>query len=279
MQLTSLLCAAYQHNTRFNEGLQMQGWKIFIHSVRMVFANLGPALRISGLLYFAYMIVNAYFQLNYSDDLRALQQNMAAGFVPMELPSGLLTAMTLNFVVGLLTSLWIAVLWHRFILLSQIPVTAIPQLYSGMVASYLGKTIQLALMLAVIGVVLGMLLGVAIGPLLGPLAVSAIPLILLGVLLYLSYRLGLVFPAIALETSMPFKASWENTKSASGAIAQLAVIAVVFAIIIQIPSNMNPDPTSIINLIYSYVVGWIAMMVGISVLTTLYGIHIEGREI
>lgn len=257
----------------------MQGWKIFIHSVQMVFGNLGPALRISGLLYLAYMLVNAYFLLNYTDDLRALQQNMAAGFVPTELPSGLLSSMALSFVVGLLTSLWIAVLWHRFILLSKIPGSAIPPLYSGMVASYLGKTIQLSLILAVFGIALGMLLGVAIGPLLGPLAASAIPLILLGVLLYLSYRLGLVFPAIALKSSMTFKISWEKTKPASGAIAQLAVIAVVFAIIIQIPSNMNPDPTSLINLIYSYVVGWIAMMVGISVLTTLYGIHIEGREI
>lgn len=257
----------------------MQGWKIFIHSVQMVFGNLGPALRISGLLYLAYMLMNAYFLLNYANDLSVLQQNMAAGYMPMELPSGLVTTMALNFVISLLTSLWIAVLWHRFILLSQVPESAIPPLFSGMLASYLGKTIQLALMLAVFGVALGMLLGVAIGPFLGPSAATAIPLILFGVLLYLSYRLGLVFPAIALNTSMTFKSSWENTKSASGAIAQLAVIAVVFVIIIQIPSNMNPDPTSIINLIYSYVVGWIAMMVGISVLTTLYGIYIEGREI
>lgn len=257
----------------------MQGWTIFIHSLRMVFENLGPALRISGLLYLVHMLVNAYFVLNYADDLQVLQQNMTAGFVPTELPSGLVTAMTLNLVVSLLTSLWIAVLWHRFILLSQIPDSIIPPLFSGMVARYLGKTIQLSLMLAVFGVVLGMLLGVAIGPFLGPLSAAAIPLILLGVLLYLSYRLGLVFPAIALSTPMAFKASWENTKTASGAIAQLAAIAVVSTVIIQIPSNMNSDPSSIIDLIYSYVIGWIAMMVGISVLTTLYGIFIEGREI
>ena len=256
----------------------MQGWNIFTHSVRMVFENLIPALRISGLLYLVYMLVNAYFLINYADDISALQQNMADGFMPMALPSGLVTTMALNFVVGLVTSLWIAVLWHRFILLAQIPEMVVPPLYFDMIMRYLGKTIQLALMLVVFGVLFGMLLGVAIGPFLGPFGLS-IPLILLGVLLYLSYRLGLVFPAIALSESMPFSVSWQNTKSASGAIAQLAVIAVVFAIIIQIPSNMNNDSTSIINLIYSYVVGWIAMMIGISVLTTLYGIYIEGREI
>ncbi|KPU84774.1 hypothetical protein JI58_01645 [Marinosulfonomonas sp. PRT-SC04] len=257
----------------------MQGWKIFIHSVRTVFGNLGPALRISGFLYAAYILSNAYYVLTYSDDLVSIQQSMAAGIVPQELPSGLFPSMMLNFAIGLMSSLWIAVLWHRFVLLAEVPETVIPPFLTGMISAYLGKTIQLALMLMVFGVLLGMLLGVALGPLLGGFAGAAIPLILLGVLLYLSYRLGLVFPAVALKTPISFKTSWEKTQSASGAIAQLAVIAVVFALLIQIPSNMNPDPTSLINLIYSYVVGWIAMMVGISVLTTLYGVYIEGREL
>lgn len=257
----------------------MQGWNIFIHSVRMVFGNLGPALRISGLLYLIYMIVNAYFLLNFADDLVELQYSMSTGHLPEVLPSGLIATMVLNFVIGLLTSLWIAVLWHRFVLLGQTPQSAMPPLYAGMVLMYLGKTIQLSLMLAVVGVVLGGFIGLALAPILGALAAVSIPLMLLGALLYLSYRLGLIFPAVALSKTMTFRESWSKTTAASGAIAQLAVIAVVFAILIQIPSNMNPDPTSTINLIYSYVVGWIAMMVGISVLTTLYGIYVEGRTL
>jgi len=257
----------------------MQGWNIFTHSVRMVFGNLGPAMRISGLLYLVYMLVNAYFLVNYADVLSELQRGMASGNMPLTLPSGLISTMVLNFVVGLLTSLWIAVLWHRFVLLAQTPDTAIPPLYAGVVATYLGKTIQLALALAIVGFAIGVLLSFVIGPFLGPMTAMAIPLILLGVLLYLSYRLGLVFPTVALNKTMTFRSSWEKTKTASGAIAQLAVIAVIFAILIQIPSNMNPDPISAINLIYSYVVGWIAMMVGISVLTTLYGIYVEERKL
>lgn len=257
----------------------MQGWKVFTHSAQMVFGNLGAALRISGVLYAAYMAVNAYFLLTYSDDLSALQMAVVEGGLPPQLPSGLLPTMMFSFAIGLLTSLWIAVLWHRFILMSQIPQTVVPPLPFAVVASYLGKTIQLGLMLAIIGMVLGMLLGVALGPLIGPLAEAAIPLILVGVLLYLSYRFGLVFPAIALKAPMSFKASWEKTQAASVVIAQLAIIAVVFVLLIQIPSNMNPDPTSLINLVYSYVIGWISMMIGVSVLTTLYGIYVEGREL
>jgi len=263
----------------FTKGQMMQGWNIFTHSVRMVFGNLGPALRISGLLYLAYIAVNVYFQLTYAADLAALQRNMAMGHMPMALPSGLLGMMALNFIVALLTSLWIAVLWHRYVLLTENPDTVIPPLLARAIGAYLGKTIQLALMLAIVGLALGMLLGVAIGSLLGSAAASIIPLLLLGVLLYLSYRLGLVMPAVAINKPLAFKTSWEKTAAASGAIAQLAVIAVVFAIIIQIPSNMNPNATSIVNLVYTYVVGWMAMMVGVSVLTTLYGVYIEGREL
>ncbi len=256
----------------------MQGWKIFIHSVRMVFRNLGPALRISGVLYVIYIIVNLYFTLNFNDDLVQLQISMSKGEVPTELPSGLISTMILNIFVSLLSSLWISVLWHRYVLLEQIPETVVPPLYLDKILRYLGKTIQLSLFLGVVVVAMGLLLGFALELFLGVFAAMAIPLILLGVMLYLSYRLALVFPAVALGESMSFKTSWEKTTAASGAIAQLAVIAVVFVILIQVPSNMNPDTTSVINLTYAYVVGWIVMMVGISVLTTLYGIYVEGRE-
>ena len=78
------------------KGKMMQGWKIFTHSVQMVFGNLGPALRISGLLYLAYIAVNAYFQLTYAEDLAVLQRNMQMGHMPMALPSGLLGMMVLK---------------------------------------------------------------------------------------------------------------------------------------------------------------------------------------
>lgn len=257
----------------------MQGWKIFIHSVRMVLENIGPALRISGLLYAAYVAANLYFVLNYSDDLMVLQLALALDIIPPELPSGFLPAVFLNFVVTLFASLWIAVLWHRFVLLSQIPETMIPPLYVDVTARYLGKTLQLALILVPVGLVLLMLLGLAFGPLLGESAGGAMLITMLGVLLYLSYRFGLVFPAAALNVPMTFKTSWEKTQTAAGIIGQLAVIAIVAVIVIQIPSSMNPNPASVINLIYSYAVGWFAMMVGVSILATLYGVYIEGREL
>jgi len=252
----------------------MQGWNIFIHSVRMVFGNLGPAVRISGLLYMVYISVHAYYVLNFADDLMELQLGMQT-----ELPSGLISTVTLVLVVGLLTNLWIAVLWHRFVLLGQVPETVIPPLYAGMILTYLGKTILLSLVIVIIIGALDLLLSLALGPMLGPSANMVILLILTGVLFYLLYRLGLIFPAVALGRTMTLKASWEKTAIASGAIVQLSVIAVFFVILILISSNMNPDPTSVINMTYSYVVGWASMMVGISVLSTLYGIYVEGREL
>lgn len=257
----------------------MQGWKIFIHSVRMVFENLGPALRISGLLYVTYVAVNLYFMLNYSDDLLVLQLAWALGIIPPEPPRGFYTAMVLSLVTALLVNLWVAVLWHRFVLLSQISETVVPPFYPNVIVTYFGKTVQLMLMLIPVGVVVLVVLSLAFGSFAGKFTGMIIPQILLGVFLYLFYRFGLIFPAVALKTPMNFKTSWEKTKAGSGAIGQLAVIVIAASIVIRIPGGMNPDPISVINLTYSYVVGWIAMMVGVSIFTTLYGVYIEGREL
>lgn len=258
---------------------RMQGWKIFTHSMRMVFENMGPALRISGLLYAVYVAVDLYFRLNYLDDWMVFQLALALDIIPPVPPRGFFPTMVLNFIVALSTSFWIAVLWHRFVLLSEAPKTVFPPFYSDVFGRYFWRMIQLALMVIAFGFVLLMLLGLALGPLLGDSAGMVIKTIMMGAVLYLSYRFGLVFPAVALNMPISFKTSWTKTEAASGAIGQLAVVGVMASIIIQIPSSMNSDPISVINLTYSYVVGWFAMMIGISVLTTLYGIYIEGREL
>jgi len=59
----------------------------------------------------------------------------------------------------------------------------------------------------------------------------------------------------------------------------LGGVAPVNTFLVQLPSRLNPDPTSIISLIYSNVLGWFIMMGGASVLTTLYGVLIERREL
>ncbi|HHI69987.1 MAG TPA: hypothetical protein ENJ91_03210 [Rhodobacteraceae bacterium] len=252
----------------------MTGWKIFTHSLKMVFGNIDAALRISLVLYLAQQAVGIYFAGKYGQTLKMMEQNMLV--IP---PSGFWPTLFVMLLVSLVTSLWIAISWHRYVLLEENPRTFIPPVSGERLLAYFGKTVILMLIMIAIGAVVGFvvsLLGFAIGP---QALEVIVPLILIGTMLYFSYRIGLVFPAVALDKPIGFRESWEITRSAAGAVFQLSVIAIGFAILIRLPGNMAPDSMSVIDMVYSAVMGWIAMMVGVSVLTTLYGVYEEGREL
>jgi hypothetical protein len=88
-----------------------------------------------------------------------------------------------------------------------------------------------------------------------------------------------MLPAAALGQKLSLGDAWQATKGESGTIVTLALIVVGASVIIQLPSWLNDDPTSIINIVYSLVVNWFATIIGISVLTTLYGHFVEKRPI
>lgn len=48
---------------------------------------------------------------------------------------------------------------------------------------------------------------------------------------------------------------------------------------LQVPTILSGDPGSLVSLVYALVVGWFATMIGISLLTTVYGHCVEGRGI
>lgn len=252
----------------------MQGWKIFTHSVRMIFGNLGAAFRISLVLYLVQVAVGVYHTSRFGDDVRAMQMSGR-----MDTPPGFWPVLLLVIVVSVITSLWIAVSWHRYVLLEENPSAVVPPFRGDQILSYLGKTILLGLLLAITGFMVGMILALVFGMIAGPVGVMVSVFLTFGLLVYLSYRFALVLPATAIGQPLTFAESLGKTSPASGAIIQLSVIAIGFAVLIELPQFMNADPNSIVNIIYIYVLGWITMMVGISILTTLYGVYVEGREL
>lgn len=249
----------------------MKGWQIFRHSFNLVIANLEQAFRLSLALYLVQSGFTIYSFLNPPETI-----DFQGTAVPMMDPATILVSMILG-LCAVVASLWIAVAWHRFALTGEEAQGWLPSFHGSEIMGYLGRSIMIG-MLVVLGVVVASLpVGlISIGL---PVLAGAMSLALIGFAAYLFFRLGVMLPAAAMGEKLTLTEAWDATKGESGTILTLALIVVGASIVIQLPSWFNEDPTSIINVVYSLVVNWFATIIGISVLTTLYGHFVEKRPI
>jgi len=247
------------------------GWQIFKHSFNLVMANLEQAFRLSLVLYLIQSAYTVYSFLNPPQmmDLEGTQ-------VPIMSPETIFPTIVLG-LLAVIASLWIAVAWHRFALTGESTSGWLPQFHGSAVMGYLGRSILIGV-LVVLGV---MVLSIPIGIIsIGlPGLAGIMSLILIGAAAYLFFRLGIMLPAAALGEKLTLGETWDVTKGRSSIILVLALIVVGASVIIQLPSWFNDNPSSIINVVYSLVVNWFATIIGISVLTTLYGHFVENRPI
>ncbi|WP_457646114.1 hypothetical protein [Profundibacter sp.] len=251
----------------------MQGWKIFTHSLGMVFNNLGAALRISGVLYLIQAAVSVYYTITFSEYLLAI----SSGAMPPP-PDGAIFTGLMVVVVSVFVPIWIAVAWHRYILLEENPGAAVPTFHGPQIMVYLGKSILIGLLLVGGGMAVGGISVIVLG-IFGSYGLIAGMVLAFVFMIYISYRIGLVLPAAALGKKMAFGEAQDMTSQAKSVVFQLAIITIGFGVLTQLPSYFNADPASAINIVYSQVTGWIVMMLGISILTTLYGVYVENREL
>lgn len=245
----------------------MKGWQIFIHSVRMVFSNLEVALKISIVPYAIHIAVQLYNTINYGD---ALAQ-AAAGDAMSLFESGGTAPIFFGGLISMLVTLWLVVAWHRFVLLEEYPVGLAPAFHSGPIFGYLGKSILTGLIIGGVSIVLVLALGFLIGQFVVPVLIAAGS--------YIFYRLSPWIVSSALGSPIPLSNAWRATAASFGTIAILVVLVLIGSFVTSLPSTMSDNPSSILNLTYSLVVGWFGMLIGASVLTTFYGHYIEGRSI
>jgi hypothetical protein len=244
----------------------MKGWQIFMHSVRLVLRNLGPALRVSALLY----------AVQVAGQVSALFSPLEAAETPAITPEGSALSLILG-LAAIVASLWIAVGWHRFVLEEEYPEGWLPRWHGSTLLRYLGRSILVGLVV-VLGVLAAFIpIGIFLAVAPGVAGLFAFGMIGLGA--YLFFRLGVALPAAAVGEPLSLREAWRATKDADGAVVVLAFIVIGASVIIQAPALMNPDPASPINVVYTIVTGWFATIIGISVLTTLYGHYVQGRAI
>lgn len=244
------------------------GLRIFMHSVNLVLNQLNGALRISGVLYIASLLVSVL-------GFFLFMQNVTPSSAPPW------QSIIIGIVVGFLY-LWIAVAWHRFVLLDEMPQSLLPLFHGDRMAAYFGRTVVLFLVIFLIVIVVSFLNAFIIAATAGsPIALILTTLIVVFIALLISYRLAPMFPAAAIGRALGLREAWQATSGANGTILVLALISALASVIVDLPAFLlqGLPGGAIIAFLWTAVTSWFKLLIGVSILTTLYGVYVEKRAI
>lgn len=252
----------------------MQGWKIFKHSYTQIFSNFGAAIRISALLFVASVIVGQFWVNSIGDSFYDgiwLEKNSSWDlFLPAILSSS---------IVGI----WLAVAWHRFILTGEIANSWIPKLHVERMWSYFLRGILITIIWVfstsiTVGIIFGILAG-RFSNSFGTVGLLwIIPFLIIISIFFICIRISVILPAAALGKKLSLDDAWRSTEGATGAI----IVVLLLVATLSIPSILLQPlmlSNSVLSFIWSVTYGWVMIMLGISLLTTLYGHYVEGRAL
>jgi hypothetical protein len=253
----------------------MKGLQILMHSIRQVIGNLDGAIKVSLVPYGIQALAGTL--------LLGGAMGMARSGGPGAGMAGLGFGWFVFVLVLLVTSLWIAVGWHRYILLNERPTGFVPVFDAERIFAYFLRSLGYGILLILIAMVLGLVVGGLLSPLVtngrvGLFMILSALLIQLPLVL-LSFRFTAGLPGAALGQGTDFMAGWQATSGATMDIAVLSVIVVVANLALTLIDVYVFGGLWILSLIWGLLVGWLVTMVGISILTTLYGHYVEKRPL
>lgn len=253
------------------------GWQIFIHALHMVFGNFREALRIVvGPSLLALVLVALFLVLagSIADEVG----DNADGMVRQVTTTGDVLETIFFVVLNFSVTIWIAVAWHRFILFEEYPSGFFPAFFPDRALAYLVTGFLLGLVLAGI-LLLGVFLPLQIlaGSLGYGLLVVAIPVAIFAALVFI--RLSVMLPAVAVGRPLSLPEAWHITSGFTGAFFTLLIVSMGFQVLVQIVLLVFAF-VPVLQVILSIVIGTILVpLINISILTTLYGVFAEKRDL
>jgi hypothetical protein len=231
----------------------------------MVLNHFGEALRISGLLYLVYVAI----------DWLSLTYGFRSGKPGVHLPD------ILAMVGGTALFFWIAIGWHRFILLDDAQDGVLPTFRGGHILTYAGNC--LLVFLTSLPIILAMAVFFFLIGSMGGSPLLMITVIIVGTvaLLVVFYRLAPVLPATATDRPLSIGQAWSATRNATGAILLMAIVSAIASFLVDLPAPLLASlPGGVpLAMVWMVLTGWLKVMIGISVLTTIYGHYVEGRSV
>ena len=251
----------------------MQSVKILSHSIKMVLNNLSVALRLSVPLIGAMVLSVILF----GQEVFVGSSDIGDPFNDpvMALNSGFST------ILQLVATLWVAVAWHRYILLEETPRSTLPAFNGGRILAYFGWGLLIVVIIgAVVAVVggIGSLLvagGGIIGGLLGIVMIVASIVFAI----YFSARVYVILPSVAVGQTLSFGQAWEATRGYAGPIIFAYFLFMVAALVTGIVFSLVSVTIGLAGVVLMIALNLILTLIGMSFLTTVYGITVEKREI
>ncbi|KAA9006890.1 hypothetical protein [Histidinibacterium aquaticum] len=263
--------------------------QILRHAILMVLNNLGDALKatLAPLVAGAVAVMLLFAVLGI--DVEALSALSGPGGDPLaqeDLPpealqnvGSLMIFLLLAALISILCFSWAAVVWHRFILLEEYP-PALPSPSGKPVGAYLWRSLLVAILLIVVMIPVSLIGGLLLGPLLAgsPVLATAVFSTVFGVLAsYLWLRWAMVLPAVAVGRGLTIRDSWKATGRLGSTILGVSVLTILLNLVLGLLAV--PFGASFVALLVNIVVSWFTALVGLSILTTLYGHLIEDRPL
>lgn len=250
----------------------MQALRIVLHALRQVFGNFRQALVMSlaPLAIQAMLIVAGILAVLASKDSEAKM----GWFLSV-------VAIALAWLFGLL---WLAVRWHRFVLLNE-PQGLLPRRvpilrYAG--TALLNVLIMIPPALALIAIV-SLLASV------GSIFLAIMVNLIFSVLLYsLAIILATALPGAAIGAPQPIRTAWERLNPAGGTIILLAIIGFLASALVELvialvefalADGQQSNLQFLATMAVTIVAYWLSMLISLSVLTTLWGHYVEGRPL
>jgi hypothetical protein len=178
----------------------------------------------------------------------------------------------------------IAVNWHRFILLDEVPGHLESLRLDGRVWRYFGNTLLLVLGIGVVSVLAAfplIFIAVAAGAMqLAPLAGL---IAILAVAAFVFLRLGIKLPAIAIDGGdFRFADAWRASAGNGFQIAGLFLTAILLlltlAFLVALVGLIDGFAAVVLGFVLQLAVNWFMTLFNISLLTSLYGFFVQGRN-
>ena len=261
------------------------GPQLVVKSLALIWRNFGPALGATvmplGLCLLAAGIL-AYVVAGDAviEGMRLAPEERVEAAIGSQGPGRELAALGLGAILAAFGFLWAAVAWHRFVLLEESP-GLLPALHAGRIGAYLWAWVRLIGPLILVGLAVATA-GAAIAVVAAAAGVPALAFLLffgLNILaIYATLRFSLVLPAAAVGKRMGVVESWELTGGAREAILIAAALLSVLNAVIELAGGALGLAGGA-GAVLSLGTWWFGFVLGLSILTAIYGHVVEGRPL